>query len=48
MMSFGVFAVFNRISMKTSFGGDVFNSWVGFFVLRWRAVEDMARLSGVA
>ena len=48
LMSFGVFAVFNRISMKTSFGGDVFNSWVGFFVLRWRAVEDRARLSGVA
>src|SRR6185295_14822527 len=48
LMSFGVFAVFNRISMKNSFGGDVFNSWVGFFVLRWRAVEDRARLSGVA
>ena len=34
--------------MKNSFGGDVFNSWVGFFVLRWRAVEDRAKLSGVA
>jgi len=34
--------------MKTSFGGDVFNLWVGFIVLRWRAVEDRARLSGVA
>ena len=22
--------------------------WIGFFVLRWRAVEDRARLSGVA
>jgi len=33
-MSFGVFAVFNWISMKNNFGGDVFNSWVGFFVLR--------------
>ena len=47
-MIFGVFVVFNRIFMKSSFGGDVFNSWVGFFVLRWRAVEDRARLSGVA
>ena len=34
--------------MKTSFGGDVTNSCVGFFVLRWRAVEDRAKLSGVA
>ena len=34
--------------MKNNFGSDVFNSWVGSFVLRWRAVEDMARLSGVA
>ena len=32
--------------MKNSFVGDVFNSWVGLFVLR--AVGDMARLSGVA
>ena len=37
-MSFGVFGVINRISMKNSFVGDVFNSCVGFFVL----------LSGVA
>ena len=33
--------------MKNSFVGDVFNSWVGF-VLWCRAIEDMARLSGVA
>ena len=30
MLSFGVFAVFDRISMKAGFGGDVFNLWVGF------------------
>ena len=49
-MSFGVFGVFNRISMKTSFGGDVFNLWVGFFGVPagWSAVGDRARLSGVA
>ena len=41
LMSFGVFAVFNRVSMKNSFGRDVFNSWVGFFVL-------LVLLSGVA
>ena len=41
MIGFGVFDVFNRI-MKNNFGGDVFNSWVGCFVLRWRAAEDMA------
>ena len=37
-MSFGVFGVINRISMKNSFVVGVFNSCVGFFVL----------LSGVA
>jgi len=37
-MGFGVFGVINRISMKNSSVGDVFNSCVGFFVL----------LSGVA
>jgi len=47
-MSFGLFGVINWISMKNIFVGDVFNSWVGCFVLRCRAVEDMARLSGVA
>jgi hypothetical protein len=45
-MSFGVFSVINRISMKNSFVGDVFNLWVGLFVLN--AVGNMARLSGVA
>ena len=44
LMSFGIFGVFNWISMKNNFGGGVFNSWVGFFMLRWRAV----RLSGDA
>ena len=38
LMSFDVFGVINRISMKNSFVVDVFNSCVGFFVL----------LSGVA
>jgi len=40
-MSFGVFGVINRISMKNSFVVDVFNSCVGFFVL-------LVLLSGVA
>ena len=34
--------------MKSSFVGDVFNSWVGSFVLRLKAIEDTTRLSGGA
>jgi len=36
--------------MKTSFGGDVFNLWVGFFGLPvgWGSVGNVVRLSGVA
>ena len=48
LMSFGVFSVVKQVSMRDSFIVDVFYLWVGSFVLRLRAVENAARLSGGA